>query len=246
MLTVESLKSGYGKILVLSGVDVDVSSGEVVTLVGTNGSGKTTLLKTICGLIPIYEGRILFGERDISRLPAVKRIPLGIALVPESREIFAHQSVLANLKLGAYSRLKRLRGGTYQSDLDLVLSVFPHLATRLKQTGATLSGGEQQMLAIGRALMSRPRLLVLDEPSTGLAPALVKEIFKSLRWLNRERNLTMFLVEQNTRLALALAHRGYVIQKGRIVRRGEAATLSRELDRAGLLYGDATGENGGT
>ena len=142
--------------------------------------------------------------------------------------------------------MKRLRGGTYQSDLDLVLSVFPHLATRLKQTGATLSGGEQQMLAIGRALMSRPRLLVLDEPSTGLAPALVKEIFKSLRWLNRERNLTMFLVEQNTRLALALAHRGYVIQKGRIVLRGEAATLSRELDRAGLLYGDATGENGST
>jgi len=237
ILRVNALRAGYGKIAVLSGIDLSVREKEMVALVGTNGSGKSTLLRCICGLVPVTEGTIYFRDEEITRYPPEKRVPLGIALVPESREIFTQQTVLANLKLGAYSRPKRLRAADYQKDLEFVLSIFPHLRERLKQHAATLSGGEQQMLAIGRALMSRPRLLILDEPSTGLAPLLVREIFKVLRKLNSEMNLTILLVEQNTRQALKIAHRGYITAKGRIVRSGEALTLLEQLDRDGLTYG---------
>jgi len=237
ILRVNALRAGYGKIAVLSGIDLSVNEQEMVALVGTNGSGKSTLLRCICGLVPVTGGTIHFQSEDITRYRPEKRVPLGIVLVPESREIFTQQTVLANLKLGAYSRLRRLGKLDYQRDLEFVLSIFPHLGHRLKQQAATLSGGEQQMLAIGRALMSRPRLLILDEPSTGLAPLLVREIFKALQKLNSEANLTIFLVEQNTRQALRIAHRGYVTAKGKIVRSGEALSLLERLDREGLTYG---------
>lgn len=236
MLMVNALRAGYGKIAVLAGVDLSVNAHEIVALVGTNGSGKSTLLRCICGLIPVTAGTIHFQGRDITRYPPEKRVPLGIVLVPESREIFTQQTVLANLKLGAYSRLRGLRSSDYQRDLEFVFSVFPHLNERPQQLAATLSGGEQQMLAIGRALMSRPRLLILDEPSTGLAPLLVREIFKVLRKLNKEMNLTILLVEQNSRQALRMANRGYIAAKGKIVRSGEAIALLKQMDSEGLTY----------
>jgi len=244
MLRVNALRAGYGKIGVLAGVDLNVNAQEIVALVGTNGSGKSTLLRCICGLMPVTEGTIYFADEDITRHPPEKRVPLGIVLVPESREIFTQQTVLANLKLGAYSRQKGLWTADYQTDLEFVLSIFPHLSQRLKQLAATLSGGEQQMLAIGRALMSRPRLLILDEPSTGLAPLMVREIFKALQTLNRETNLTILLVEQNSRQALRMADRGYVAAKGRIVRSGEAQALLKQMDREGLTYEGANIEHG--
>jgi len=244
MLRVKALSAGYGKIAVLSGINLTVNEGEFVALVGTNGSGKSTLLRTICGLVPVRDGKIYFRGEEITGYRPEKRAPLGIALVPETRDIFAQQTVLANLKLGAYSRLKWFGSATCKTELEFVFSLFPHLRLRLGQMGATLSGGEQQMLAIGRALMSRPQLLILDEPSTGLAPLLVREIFKALLRLNRETNLTILLVEQNTRTALKMADRGYVIAKGRIVGRGKATPLLEQLDREGLTYGLSTSTHG--
>ncbi len=236
MLNVNSLQAGYGKIAVLAGVDLNVDAHEIVALVGTNGSGKSTLLRCICGLIPVTAGTIRFRDEDITGYPPQKRVPLGIVMVPESREIFAQQTVIANLMLGAYSRMKRLRIADYQRDLEFVFSLFPVLSVRSKQLAATLSGGEQQMLAIGRALMSRPQLLILDEPSTGLAPLIVREIFEALRKLNKEMNLTILLVEQNSRLALRMADRGYIMAKGRMVRTGEGLALLNRIDREGLTY----------
>jgi branched-chain amino acid transport system ATP-binding protein len=240
MLSVKALSAGYGKISVLSDINLTVNEGEMVALVGTNGSGKSTLLRTICGLVPVREGKIYFRGEEITGYRPEKRTPLGIALVPEAREIFAQQTVLANLKLGAYSRINWFGTANCKRELEFVISLFPHLRTRLGQMGATLSGGEQQMLAIGRALMSRPQLLILDEPSTGLAPLLVREIFRALLRLNQEMNLTILLVEQNTRAALKMVDRGYVIAKGRIACRGDAISLLEQLNREGLTYGLST------
>lgn len=237
MLRVNSLSAGYGKIVVLSEIDLTVNKGEMVALVGTNGSGKSTLLKTICGLVPVRKGKIYFREQDVTECAPERRAPLGMALVPEGRDIFTQQTVLANLKLGAYSRINWFGAANYKTELEFVISLFPHLQRRLGRPAGTLSGGEQQMLAIGRALMSRPQLLILDEPSIGLAPLLTREIFGALRRLNREMDLTTLLVEQNTRLALSVADRGYVIAKGRIVGTGEATPLLAQLDREGLTYG---------
>jgi branched-chain amino acid transport system ATP-binding protein len=221
---------------ILTGLDLTISQGEVVALVGTNGSGKTTLLRSICGLIRSNAGRITYLDKEITGLSPERRVALGMAHVPESREIFTKQSVLANLKLGAYLRLKRFDTQHYGEDLDLVLSTFPILGERLKQPAGTLSGGEQQMLAIGRALMSRPKLLILDEPSTGLAPMVVRDIFKILTALNQQLNLTIFLVEQNTRLALKTAQRGYLLERGRIVKSDQAYPLLEYLNTTGLSH----------
>ncbi len=177
------------------------------------GAARVPLLRTICGLVPVREGKIYFRGEEITGYRPEKGTPLGIALVPEAREIFAQQTVLANLKLGAYSRINWFGAANCKRELEFVISLFPHLRSRLGQMGATLSGGEQQMLAIGRALMSRPQLLILDEPSTGLAPLLVREIFRALLRLNQEMNLTILLVEQNTRAALKMVDRGYVIAR---------------------------------
>lgn len=244
MLKVNSLQAGYGNIAVLAGVDLNVDAHEIVALVGTNGSGKTTLLRSICGLIPVTQGTIHFREKDITGYPPQKRVPLGIVMVPESREIFAQQTVIANLLLGAYSRMKGFRIADHQRDLDFVFSLFPILRVRSKQLGATLSGGEQQMLAIGRALMSRPQLLILDEPSTGLAPLIVREIFEGLRKLNKEMSLTIFLVEQNSRQALKMADRGYIMAKGGMILTGEARALLKRIECDGLTYGTSNMEKG--
>lgn len=236
ILEVRGLSAGYGKMAILTGLDLTISQGEVVALVGTNGSGKTTLLRSICGLIRSNAGRITYLDKEITGLSPERRVALGMAHVPESREIFTKQSVLANLKLGAYLRLKRFDTQHYGEDLDLVLSTFPILGERLKQPAGTLSGGEQQMLAIGRALMSRPKLLILDEPSTGLAPMVVRDIFKILTALNQQLNLTIFLVEQNTRLALKTAQRGYLLERGRIVKSDQAYPLLEYLNTTGLSH----------
>lgn len=244
MVKVNALRAGYGKIAVLTGIDLNVGVHEIVALVGTNGSGKSTLLRCICGLIPVTAGTIHFLGENITGYPPHKRVPRGIVMVPESREIFTQQTVMANLMLGAYSRMKGMRIAGYQRDLEFIFSLFPVLSTRSKQLAATLSGGEQQMLAIGRALMSLPKLLILDEPSTGLAPLIVREIFEALRKLNKEMNLTILLVEQNSRQALNMADRGYIMAKGRIVRSGDALALLSSIDREGLTYEPSNTDDG--
>jgi branched-chain amino acid transport system ATP-binding protein len=236
ILEIRNLSAGYGKMRILTDLNLTIHQGEVVALVGTNGSGKTTLLRSICGFIQLSAGQITYLDDEITGLTPERRVAMGIALVPESREIFTKQSVLANLKLGAYLRLKGFGAEHYREDLDFVLSTFPILGQRLHQLAGTLSGGEQQMLAIGRALMSRPKLLILDEPSTGLAPLVVRNIFEILNTLNRQLNLTIFLVEQNTRLALKTAQRGYLLERGRIVKSDQASLLLEYLNATGLSH----------
>ena len=221
LLELDSVCTQYGQISVLKDVSVTVGSGEVVTIIGANGAGKSTTLLTISGLVKPTRGRILFEGRDISDLPAHTLVKLGIAQVPEGRKIFPRLSVFENLEMGAYLLPD---DASRRSDFDRVFSLFPILAERRQQAGGTLSGGEQQMLAIGRALMSRPKLLLLDEPSMGVAPLIVKKIFDTLRGLN-ESGMTMLLVEQNAHLALKLAARGYVLETGRIVLSDEAVAL---------------------
>jgi branched-chain amino acid transport system ATP-binding protein len=235
MLAITALSAGYGKMRILSGVDLFIEEGRSVALVGTNGSGKTTFLRVVSGFLRPEAGSVKLQGEDLSRLTPEKRVGLGIALVPESREIFARQSVLANLRLGAYLRIRRREEAAVRRDLARVLEMFPILSSRLRQTAGTLSGGELQMLAIGRALMSQPKLLLLDEPSTGLAPLVVKEIFRILRTLIREMNLSLLLVEQNTRLALKTVNRGYLLERGRITRADDALALLEYLDSAGIV-----------
>ena len=237
LLEVKDLRAGYGNMNILTDVELHVEAGEPVALVGTNGSGKSTLLRTISGLIRPTAGTVRFRGKYITQMSAEKRVALGIAMVPESRDVFTRQSVLANLRLGAYLRLRGLGKGDETAELEQVLSIFPALKNRLKQVAGTLSGGEQQMLAIGRALMSRPQLLLLDEPSMGLAPLVVREIFRSLDKLTQEAALTLLLVEQNTKLALKLVKRGYILERGRIVKSDNAQGLLDFLRRAGLKYG---------
>jgi len=220
MLSVEGLRSGYGRIEALHGVSIDVAAGEIVSLLGANGAGKTTLLRAISGVQPISGGRIRFEGRELDGLPAHRRVALGIAQVPEGRQVFAPLSVEDNLKLGAWTR----RDASLAAELAMMYELFPLLAARRHASAGMLSGGEQQMLAISRALMAKPRLLLLDEPSMGLAPMLVEQILDTVRRL-KQSGLTVLLVEQNARAALAIADRAYVVETGRIVASGSAAEL---------------------
>ena len=234
MLTVRGVNTFYGNIQALRGVDVDVHEGEIVTLIGANGAGKSTLLMTICGNPRAAGGRIDFEDADITQWPTHRIVRLGIAQSPEGRRIFPHMTVMENLQMGATTADPQY----LDQDLERVFALFPILAERRVQRGGTLSGGEQQMLAIGRALMSRPRLLLLDEPSLGLAPILVRQIFSVIREINEKQGMTIFLVEQNAYHALRLAHRGYVMANGNIVMSGTGAELLNSPEiRAAYLEG---------
>lgn len=222
MLKLNQIQTFYGNIQALKGVTLEISEGEIVTLIGANGAGKTTTLMSICGIVPPRRGEILFEEKPIHRMPPHEIVAYGICQVPEGRRIFPHLSVLENLDMGAFLRSDK---SGQKDDLDYVLELFPILAERRHQAGGTLSGGEQQMLAISRALMARPRLLLLDEPSLGLAPLVVKRIFEIIEKINKESNTTIFLVEQNANQALKVANRGYVMENGRITLSDSADNL---------------------
>jgi branched-chain amino acid transport system ATP-binding protein len=221
LLELQDIHAYYGNIRALKGVSLSVARGEIVTLIGSNGAGKTTTLRTVLGTVRPLRGTVSFGGRRIDRVPTHRIARLGIAQSPEGRRIFAPMTVLENLELGAFSRADR---EAIPRDLERVLTLFPRLRDRLQQKGGTLSGGEQQMLAMGRALMARPDMLLLDEPSMGLSPILVETIFEIIRDINR-LGTTILLVEQNARMALRVAHRGYVIQTGRIVLQDAASAL---------------------
>ena len=220
MLVLEDVNSFYGHIHALHGVSLEVGRGEIVTLLGANGAGKTTTLKTISGLLRPRSGVVSFEGKDIARSPAHELVRLGIGHAPEGRRIFGRLTVLENLKMGAFVRDQKAIG----PDIDRVFELFPRLKERIAQLGGTLSGGEQQMLAIGRALMAQPRLLLLDEPSLGLAPILIQQVFAQIQHIN-EQGTTILLVEQNALQALTIAHRGYVLQTGRVVLSGPSAEL---------------------
>lgn len=220
MLKVTGLHTFYGNIQALKGIDLAVPMGSVVTIIGANGAGKTTLMKAIGGLLKPKKGQILFAEEEVTQLRSDQRVIRGIALVPEGRAIFAGMTVWENLKMGAYLRSDK----EVKHDLEKVLERFPILSERKNQVGGTLSGGQQQMLAIARAMMSRPRLLLLDEPSMGLAPLVVADIFRIIREINGE-GTTILLVEQNVKQALKVSHYGYVLETGKIVMEGKAAQL---------------------
>jgi len=232
MLKVDNINVYYGAIHALKGISVEVNQGEIVTLIGANGAGKSTTLRTISGLLKPKTGQILFEGQNIAGTAAQNIVKLGISQVPEGRRVFAHMTVLENLDLGAY-----LRSDTKEikADMDKVFSRFPRLAERRSQLAGTLSGGEQQMLAMGRALMSRPRILLLDEPSMGLAPLLVKEIFSIVKDIN-ETGTTILLVEQNAHMALSIANKAYVLETGRVILAGDAKELaaSEEIRKAYL------------
>ncbi|MFP1630839.1 ABC transporter ATP-binding protein [Zhengella sp. ZM62] len=234
MLQVRGVETYYGKIIALKGVDVDVHRGEIVTLIGANGAGKSTLMMTICGKPQARTGQILYDGQDITTMPTHEIMRLGIAQSPEGRRIFPRMTVMENLQMGA----SLVDDRHFDDDLRKVFELFPRLKERISQRGGTLSGGEQQMLAIARALMSRPKLLLLDEPSLGLAPLIVKQIFDAIRDLNRNERLTVFLVEQNAFHALKLAHRGYVMVNGVVTMSGTGQELlKREEVRAAYLEG---------
>jgi branched-chain amino acid transport system ATP-binding protein len=221
LLELDEIVVKYGRIEALHGMTIQVAEGEVVALIGANGAGKTTTMRAVSGLNPLASGKIRFDGKDISNLRADLRVPLGICQSPEGRGIFPGMSVLENLDMGAFTRRDT---SEVAKDLDRVLTLFPRLAERSKQAGGTLSGGEQQMLAVGRALMSRPRLLLLDEPSMGLAPMIIQQIFDIITEINQQ-GTTVLLVEQNAQQALSRAHRGYVLETGRIVKEGTGQEL---------------------
>jgi branched-chain amino acid transport system ATP-binding protein len=234
LLSIRGVKAGYGQVVALKGVDVDVNEGEIVTLIGANGAGKSTLMMTIFGNPRAREGRITYAGEDITNRPTHEIARLHIAQSPEGRRIFPRMTVLENLQMGASVN----PGPHFAADLDHVFLLFPRLAQRLNQRGGTLSGGEQQMLAIARALMGRPRLLLLDEPSLGLAPLIAQQIFDIVHELNSRDKLTVFLVEQNAYHALKLAHRGYVMVNGVITMAGTGRELlDRPEVRAAYLEG---------
>jgi len=234
LLTARGVETFYGAIQALKGIDIDVAKGEIVTLIGANGAGKSTLMMTICGSPQARRGSIVYDGQDITRLPTHQIMRMGIAQSPEGRRIFPRMSVYENLQMGA----TLTDPAHFADDLDKVFALFPRLKERREQRGGTLSGGEQQMLAIARALMSRPKLLLLDEPSLGLAPLIVAGIFNAIRELNRQEGLTVFLVEQNAYHALKLAHRGYVLVNGAVTMQGTGKELlAREEVRAAYLEG---------
>ena len=221
-LEIKDLHVHYGKIEAIKGISVTVNEGEIVTLIGANGAGKTTMLKTISGLRPVSSGQIIFNGEDISKMPAHKRADLGLAQAPEGRGIFVGMSVLENLEMGKYNR--KDRKSEMSEDLERVFHLFPRLKERISQVGGTLSGGEQQMLAIGRALMARPKVLLLDEPSMGLAPLMIANIFNIISEINKT-GTTILLVEQNAQQALQRAHRAYVLEVGHVVKEAKASDL---------------------
>jgi len=225
MLRIEGLHAGYGRTEVLHSIDMQVNAGEVVCLLGANGAGKSTLLSTISGVVPPWEGRVSLQDADVTRFPPDQMVKRGVCHVPEGKQIFQTLTVLENLRLGSYSYAGRVPKAELQSEMDSVFTLFPRLKERSTQRAGTLSGGEQQMLAIGRALMGRPKLLLLDEPSLGLAPLIIKEIFKTIELLS-QRGLTILLVEQNVRVALQVASRGYVMQNGEIALQGNCEELA--------------------
>jgi branched-chain amino acid transport system ATP-binding protein len=226
LLAVDNLEVSYGSIRALQGVSLEIEQGSIVTLIGANGAGKTTTLRTISGLARCSKGRIVFDGEDISRLPAADIVRRGVGHSPEGRRIFANMSVRENLELGAYSRKDH---AGIRKDFARVVTLFPRLKERIGQNAGTLSGGEQQMLAMGRALMGRPRLLLLDEPSLGLAPFLVRDIFSIIKDINQQ-GTTILLVEQNAHMALGVAHRGYVLETGRITLAAPASELLNNED----------------
>ena len=221
-LEIKDLRVHYGKIEAIKGISVTVNQGEIVTLIGANGAGKTTTLKTISGLRPVSSGSIVFDGEDISKLPAHERVKLGISQAPEGRGIFPGMTVLENLEMGKYHL--KMRQAEINEDLEKVYMLFPRLKERVSQAGGTLSGGEQQMLAIGRALMARPKVLLLDEPSMGLAPQMIANIFRIITEINKQ-GVTILLVEQNAQQALNRAHRAYVLETGSITKEAKAKDL---------------------
>ncbi|BAM90740.1 high-affinity branched-chain amino acid ABC transporter ATP-binding protein [Bradyrhizobium oligotrophicum S58] len=236
LLSIHSLRASYGKIEALKGVDLDITAGEIVALIGANGAGKSTLMMSIFGRPRASSGHIIYDGNDITQVPTHQIARLRIAQSPEGRRVFPRMSVAENLQMGADA------GGSTEAEravsLERVLALFPRLKERIDQRGGTLSGGEQQMLAIGRALMSRPRLLLLDEPSLGLAPLIARQIFDAIRTLNRQDGLTVLIVEQNANHALKLAHRGYVLVNGLITLSGTGAELLQRPEiRAAYLEG---------
>ncbi len=222
MLEVKNLTVNYGAITALQGISLEVRPGDIVTLIGANGAGKTTALRTISGLLKARNGSVLYEGRDITNLPPHRVVKLGISHVPEGRMVFANLTVMENLMMGAYLQKNRQ---VIAKELEHVFGIFPRLQERQKQVAGTLSGGEQQMLAIGRALMSKPKFLMLDEPSLGIAPLLVKTIFEKIVEINRQQGISILLVEQNANLALEISRYGYVLEAGRIILHDQAAAL---------------------
>ena len=237
MLKILNIETFYGKIQALRGVDLDVNEGEIVSLIGSNGAGKSTLLMTISGVNKAKRGNIVFKGENIANKEPHKIVDMGISQVPEGRRIFSRLTVEENLRLGAHANEK---GKYFENDIREVYDLFPVLSDRKTQRGGTLSGGEQQMLAIGRALMSKPKVLLLDEPSLGIAPKLVNQIFLSIKNINKEKNVTIFLVEQNAKKALELADRAYVLVNGKVTIKGSGQELLKNKDiQAAYLEGGA-------
>ena len=237
MLKISKVETFYGKIQALRGVDLDVNDGEIVSLIGSNGAGKSTLLMTISGVNKTKRGNIVFNGENIENKQPHKIVDMGICQVPEGRRIFSRLTVEENLRLGAHANEK---GKYFENDIKEVYDLFPVLGDRKIQRGGTLSGGEQQMLAIGRALMSKPKVLLLDEPSLGIAPKLVNQIFVSIKNINKEKNVTIFLVEQNAKKALELADRAYVLVNGKVTIKGPGQELLKNKDiQAAYLEGGA-------
>lgn len=233
MLRLENVQSGYGNILAVKGISLEINRGEIITLIGANGAGKSTTLMTISGVVRCRTGKIILNEREIQDLESDEIVKMGVCQVPEGRHIFPDLTVRENLDMGAFLRTDKDK---VRQDLEYVYSLFPILAERRNQDGGTLSGGEQQMLAMSRALMARPQLLLLDEPSMGLAPLIIKQIFEIISKINKENDTTIFLVEQNANQALQIADRGYVIENGKITISGQAKTLmaNPEIQKAYL------------
>ena len=233
MLEIKNLTASYGTINALHGISLSVAAGSIVTLIGANGAGKSTTLRAISGLVKPGGGEILYEGQNIAGLPPHEIVKRGLSHVPEGRMIFANLTVLENLQMGAYLQRDK---AVINRELDFVFATFPRLKEREKQVAGTLSGGEQQMLAIGRALMSQPKFLMMDEPSLGIAPLLVKTIFEKIVEINRERGITILLVEQNANLALEISHHAYVLETGRVILEGDSAALRQnpEIKRAYL------------
>jgi branched-chain amino acid transport system ATP-binding protein len=229
MLRIKNLHTYYGRIKALENVSIHVGRGEIVSLIGANGAGKTTMLNTISGLLPAAKGDIYFHDKKLNGRQAEKIVGAGISQVPQGRQIFAPLTVLENLQLGAYLRYKNKETDVIEEDLAWIFKLFPRLKERIKQIAGTLSGGEQQMLAIGRALMARPKLLLLDEPSMGLAPLIVKDIMNTISAL-RENGMTILIVEQNARASLKISDRGYVLETGRVILQGSSEDLLNDGD----------------
>lgn len=227
MLRLDNIKTYYGNIQALKGLSLNVEQGEIITLIGANGAGKSTTLMSISGIVPPKSGRVIFEDQDITGKPTHEIVAMGMVQVPEGRRIFPQLTVIENLDMGAYLRNDKEQ---IKRDLEYVFDLFPILSQRRNQSGGTLSGGEQQMLAISRALMAKPRLLLLDEPSLGLAPLIVQQIFEIITRINSEQKTTIFLVEQNANMALKIAHRGYVLQNGLVTKTDTAENLMNDSD----------------